>query len=294
LTTIFCKNSYINLDHVQNQTPLLILTFGESDPVAAAGIQADLATFIAMGCHGLPVLTAILIGDTSQVDDIHPLEAELVSDQARTILEDMEITAIKIGQYGSIENITVIAEIISDYPEMPVVLDPFSSTAQLNDSEEEDCLTAIQELLIPQASLLLISAFELSRLAENWREIDHDDKLEGISADALHLVASGCEYVLVTGIAGTADEEVNTLFNDTGIVRSDHWKRIPGLFLGAGETLSAGITAALANGLEMSDAVREAQEFTVATLLNAQRIGMGRLIPNRFFWANDSDSKITE
>ncbi|MFZ6751668.1 bifunctional hydroxymethylpyrimidine kinase/phosphomethylpyrimidine kinase [Undibacterium sp. Ren11W] len=279
---------------MQNQIPPLILTFGESDPVAAAGVQADLATFIAMGCHGLPVLTAILIGDTSQVDNIHPLEAELVSDQARTLLEDMEITAIKIGQIGSVENITVIAEIISDYPEMPVVLDPFSSTAQINESEEDDCFTAIRELLIPQASLLLISAVELSRLAESWRTIDSNDKHEDISSDALHMVASGCEYVLVTGIPGVGDEEVNTLFADTGIVRSDHWKRIPGLYLGAGETLSAGITAALANGLKMSDAVHEAQEFTVAALLNAQRFGMGRLVPNRFFWAIDSYPHIKE
>lgn len=273
---------------MQNQISPLILTFGESDPVAAAGVQADLASFAAMGCHGLPVLTAILIGDTSQVDDIHPIEAELVSDQARTLLEDMEITAIKIGQVGSIENITVIAEIISDYPEMPVVLDPFNSAAQINESDEDDCLTAISDLLIPQASLLLISAVELSRLAENWRETDAGQKHENINSDALHLVASGCEYVLVTGIPGVGDEEINTLFNEAGIVRSDHWKRIPGLYLGAGETLSAGITAALANGLEMSDAVHEAQEFTVATLLNAQRFGMGRLIPNRFFWASES------
>lgn len=279
---------------MQNQISPLILTFGESDPVAAAGVQADLASFAAMGCHGLPVLTAILIGDTSQVDDIHPLEAELVSDQARTLLEDMEITAIKIGQVGSVENITVIAEIISDYPEMPVVLDPFSSSVQTNETEEEDSLTAILELLIPQASLLVISAVELSRLAENWRTDDANDAHDDISSDALNLIASGCEYVLVTGITGSGDEEINTLFNDTGVMRSDHWQRIPGLYLGAGETLSASITAALANGLDMSDAVHEAQEFTVATLLNAQRFGMGRLIPNRYFWTNESPPQVID
>lgn len=288
------KERYINLLNVQNQTTPLILTFGASNPVTAIGIQADLSSFAAMGCHGVPVLTAVLVGDTSQIDDTHPLDADLVSDQARTVLEDMEIIAIKVGQVGSVENITVIAEIVSDYPEMPMVLDPFDSSVPVPESEAEDILLAIRELLIPQATLLLISAVELSRLAESWDESTTNESTtsaqpDDMTSDVMTLIESGCEYVLVTGVAAQGSDVENILFNDEGVVRRDQWQRVPGTFMGAGNTLSAAITAVLANGLDMSDAVHEAQEFTLASINHAQRLGMGKLIPDHYFWAKEPE-----
>jgi hydroxymethylpyrimidine/phosphomethylpyrimidine kinase len=286
------EKRYINLLNVQNQTTPLILTFGASNPVTAIGIQADLSSFAAMGCHGVPVLTAVLVGDTSQIDDTHPLDADLVSDQARTVLEDMEIIAIKVGQVGSVENITVIAEIVSDYPEMPMVLDPFDSSVPEPESEAEDILLAIRELLIPQATLLLISAVELTRLAESWNESaipTTSAKQDDMSADVMTLIESGCEFVLVTGVAGQGNVIENILFNDEGIVRRDQWQRVPGTYMGAGNTLSAAITAVLANGMDMADAVHEAQEFTLASINHAQRLGMGKLIPDHYFWAKEPE-----
>ncbi|QJQ07241.1 hydroxymethylpyrimidine/phosphomethylpyrimidine kinase [Undibacterium piscinae] len=277
---------------MQNQTTPLILTFGASNPVTAIGIQADLSSFAAMGCHGVPVLTTILVGDTTQIDDTHPLDADLVSDQARTVLEDMEIIAIKVGQVGSVENITVIAEIVSDYPEMPMILDPFDSSVPEPESEAEDILLAIRELLIPQATLLLISAVELTRLAESWSESvipTTPAKQDDMAADVMTLIESGCEYVLVTGVAGQGNDIENILFNDEGIVRRDLWQRVPGTYMGAGNTLSAAITAVLANGMDMADAVHEAQEFTLASINHAQRLGMGKLIPDHYFWAKEPE-----
>jgi hydroxymethylpyrimidine/phosphomethylpyrimidine kinase len=269
----------------------MILTFGASDPVGSIGTTADLATFSAMGCYGLPILTSFLIGDTSQIDDIHALDADLVSDQARTVLEDMVVTACKIGLVGSVENATEIAEIISDYPELPLVLDPFTSAIPDAESDAEDRLLSIRELLIPQATLLLISAVQLSMLAETWKEPDLQDMREDIPEDmignAMTLIESGCGYVLVTGTLGQDNSIVNVLLDQSGIIRSDHWQRIAGNYLGAGSTLSAAITALLANGLEMSEAVLEAQEFTFAAIQHAQRLGMGKLIPDRHFWAKE-------
>ncbi|MFZ6638795.1 bifunctional hydroxymethylpyrimidine kinase/phosphomethylpyrimidine kinase [Undibacterium sp. TC4M20W] len=278
---------------MQNQISPLILSFGASDPVAATGIHADLASFAAMGCHGLPVITAILTGDTSQIDDLHPLDGDLVDEQARTVLEDMPVLAFKVGQAGSVENVTVIAEIVSDYPELPLVLDPFNAALTEQGPEAEDLVLAIRELLIPQASLLMISAVELSRLAETWKEnteaeADTEAETEDLAADTMTLIESGCEYILVTGTAGETGEVVNTLYNESGVVRRDTWQRLPGSHAGAGSTLSAAIAALLANGLEIPEAVLEAQEFTHAALSHAQRLGMGRLIPDRYFWAREN------
>ncbi|MGR9815161.1 bifunctional hydroxymethylpyrimidine kinase/phosphomethylpyrimidine kinase, partial [Escherichia coli] len=93
---------------------------GAADPVGATGVQADLATFAAMGCHGLSVVTALLIGDTARVEDVQVVDVDWVADQARVILEDMAVAAFKVGALGSIENISVIAEIVSDYPDVPL------------------------------------------------------------------------------------------------------------------------------------------------------------------------------
>lgn len=270
---------------MQNQTPPLILSFGAADPVGATGVQADLATYAAMGCHGLSVVTSLLIGDTARVEDVQVVEVDWVADQARVILEDMAVAAFKVGNVGSIENISVIAEIVSDYPDVPLILDPFTS-ALANQEDEDDRLIAIRELLIPQATLMVASAGELTRLAETWREPVPGDAL---MLDAMRIIEMGCEYLLVTNTQTDLQEIANSLFDESGLVRQDAWQRLPGSFVGAGTTLSAAMAAMLANGLEVPLAAAEAQEFTLAALANAQRIGMGKLVPDRYFWARESE-----
>jgi len=270
---------------VQNQTSPLILSFGAADPVGATGVQADLATYAAMGCHGLSVVTALLIGDTARVEDVQVVDVDWVADQARVILEDMAVAAFKVGALGSIENISVIAEIVSDYPDVPLILDPFIS-ALANQEDEDDRLIAIRELLIPQATVMVASAGELTRLAETWREPVTGDAL---MLDAMRIIEMGCEYLLVTNTQTDLQEVANSLFDESGLVRQDAWPRLPGSFVGAGTTLSAALTAMLANGLEVPLAASEAQEFTLAALANAQRIGMGKLMPDRYFWARESE-----
>lgn len=256
-----------------------------SDPVGAIGVQADLATFSALACHGLSVTTALLIADTARVEDMHDIEPEWVSDQARVLLEDMQVAAIKIGALGGIEHVTAIAEIVSDYPEVPLILDPFISSLPEQGLGSEDILIALRQLLIPQATLLMLSQVELERLAETWRDASADDTLQ---ADVNYLLELGCEFVLVTGTPGGGDGDkaarANTLFGADGVLRHDSWQHLPGPFLGAGSTLSAAITARMAQaGAQAPQAVLAAQHYTAAALAHAQRFGMGHLVPNRFF-----------
>jgi hydroxymethylpyrimidine/phosphomethylpyrimidine kinase len=288
--TVKCETSYLNAFPVQNQTSPLVLTFGLADPVGAIGIQADLAAFSAMGCHGVSVITALSIGDTTGTEDLQFIEGEWIADQARLLLEDMPVAAFKVGYLGNIEAISVIAEIVSDYPEIPLVLDPFATSLPDQDIDE-DVLLAMRELLVPQTTLLQVSRDELSRLAETWREPSEDDLLE---VDAQQMVEFGCEYVFVTGTPGDAHEVHNALFGEGGLIRSDNWVRQPGPFIGAGNTLSATIAALLAQGLDIPEAVLEAEEFTNAALTHAQRVGMGKLVPDRFFWAREPESGETE
>ncbi|MGI4849314.1 MAG: bifunctional hydroxymethylpyrimidine kinase/phosphomethylpyrimidine kinase, partial [Janthinobacterium lividum] len=258
---------------MQNQTSPLVLTFSAADPVGAIGIQADLASFAAMGCHGLSVITALLLGDTARIEDSHTIDADMVADQARIVLEDMPVAAFKVGYIGSVENVSAIAEIVSDYPDVPLILDPFSTALPELGIDGEDLLVAIRELLIPQTTLMLISAVELARFAETWREPTNEDVM---MLDAMRIIELGCEFLFVTGTPCDVHDVANTLFNESGAVRNDTWQRQPGTFTGAGNTLSATIAAMMANGLEVPEASLEAQEFTVAALAHAQRLGMGK------------------
>lgn len=135
---------------------------------------------------------------------------------------------------------------------------------------------------------MVISAVELARFAETWREPSAEDML---MLDAMRVIELGCEYLFVTGTPSDVHDVSNTLFNESGAVRTDNWQRISGSFIGAGTTLSATIAAMLANGLDVPEAVFEAQEFTIASIANAQRLGMGKLVPDRYFWAREPDGE---
>jgi len=271
---------------VQKNISPLILTFGIADPVGSIGIQADLATFSSMNCHGLSVITSVLVSDTTCIKDSQQIDAECISDQARALLEDMPIAAFKVGTVDNVESVSVIAEIVSDYPEIPLILDPFLSIMPDIGQDSEDLLISIYELLIPQTSVMLLSTVDLSRLAEIWREPFSEDM---ISLDAMHIIELGCKYLLVTESPTTGSKINSTLFNESGIVKKDGWPRIPGSFIGSSATLSATTAAMLAKGLEIPEAISKAQKFTIATVAAAQRLGMGKLIPNRYFWTQNTE-----
>src|SRR5437867_9332732 len=127
--------------------PPIVLAFAASDPSGGAGIQADILTLASMGCHPLTVLTAITVQDTLGVEGVLPLDAEWVADQARCLLEDMPVDAFKIGVLGSVENITTIAEILSDYPDVPLILDPVLASGPGDALASDDMVRGLRELL---------------------------------------------------------------------------------------------------------------------------------------------------
>ena len=263
-------------------SPPVVLTFAPSDPSGGGGLQADLLTLASMGCHPLSVVTALTVQDTSGIEGVLPMDAEWIVDQARCLLEDMPVDAFKIGALASVENIAAVAEILADYPDVPLILDP-SLAAGRADAQAADAMThALRDLLLPQTTIATVNGHELRLLAEQ----DDDGELSHAEL-AARLVMSGCEFVLVTGTHEATREIVNTLYGKGGVVRTDSWARLPGPFHGAGVTLAAAIAAMLANGLELAEAVREAQDYAWNALRKAYRPGMGRFLPDRLFWARE-------
>ncbi len=269
--------------------PPIVLTFAASDPSGGAGMQADLLTLASMGCHPLSVITALTVQDTLGVEGVMAIDADWVADQARALLEDMPVDAFKIGVLGSVENVVAIAEIISDYPDVPLILDPVLASGRGDELATDEMVHALREMLLPQTTILTPNSVEARRLAEL------DDDEPALAICAARLVDAGCEYVLVTGTHEATPQVINTLYGKSGVVRSDPWPRLPHSYHGSGCTLASAIAAMLANGLELPEAVREAQDYTWHALEKAYRPGMGQHIPDRLFWAReDGEPRVAE
>lgn len=269
-----------------SDSPPIVLVFAATDPSGGAGVQADILTLSSMGCHALSVVTAITIQDTMGVEDVLPIDAEWVADQARCVLEDMPVAVFKIGLLGSVEAIAAIAEVVSDYPDIPLVLDPVLASGRGDELASEDVISAMRELLIPQTTLITPNSLEARRLAQDESDDSDDPQLDECARRMLGL---GCEYVLVTGAHENTPQVINTLYGQQGMVRTDTWQRLSGTYHGSGCTLASAVAATIANGLNIPEAVRDAQEYTWQTLKHAYRTGMGQQIPDRLFWAREEE-----
>lgn len=270
----------------QDLLPPIVMVFAASDPSGGAGLQADIMTLSSMGCHPLSVLTALTVQDSAGVEDAMAIDADWVADQARALLEDMPVAAFKIGMLGSVENIAAIAEIISDYPEIPLILDPVLASGRGDELASEDMIAAMRELLLPQTTLLTPNSLEARRMAQDE---ENDDDHPDLAECARRLIGAGAEFVLITGTHEHSAQVVNTLYGENGLIRTDSWERLPGSYHGSGCTLASAIAANLANGLDIAEAVRDAQDYTWQALANGFRPGMGQYLPDRFFWAREPE-----
>ncbi len=264
------------------QQPPMVMSFGASDATGGAGIQCDALTLASMGCHPLAIVCAVAVCDTRGLDELVALDAELVAAQARAVLEDIPVQAFKLGMAGSVENLAAIAEILSDYPEVPLVVEPALGQIRRDEADADEFLEALLELVLPQATILVASRHDVLRLAggddgEGGEELSDEDALG-------HLAGIGVAHVLLTGAGDPGPQVVNRLYGPRGILRTDAWERLGGHHFGARATLAAALAASLAHGMDLPEAVREAQEFTWQALGSAFRPGMGRALPDRMFW----------
>ena len=269
------------------QPPPIVLSFAANDPSGGAGLQADMLTIASMGCHPLSIVTAITVQDTAGVNDVMPLDAEWIIDQARTVLEDMPVQVFKIGLLGSIEIIAAVAEVVSDYPHIPLVMDPILTSGRGEELANEEMIDEMRELLLPQVTLLTPNSLEARHLAQ--RDSDHSESKLDLEVCAKRLLKMGCEYVLITGTHENTAHVANILYGTQGIVRADEWERLEHTYHGSGCTLASAIAASMAHGSSINDSVIEAQDFTWQALRAGFRPGMGQYLPDRFFWAKSTD-----
>ena len=265
-----------------NQSPTLpaVMVFAGSDPSGGAGIQADIETLASVGCHTLPVITAITVQDTQRLIRYEAVDATLVIEQARAALEDIPVAAFKIGMIGSVENAEAIHSILRDYPDVPVVLDPLITAGGGGELASDELMDAMINLLFPLTTVLTPNSEEARALAPEADNLD---------ACAQELLELGSEYILITGTHESTPHVINNLYGTHRLLESFTWDRLPENYHGSGCTLAAAIAGLLSQGLPPTTAVHEAQEYVWESLQNAFRMGMGQHIPNRLFWAHGED-----
>lgn len=262
-------------------TPV-VMSFAGTDPSGGAGLQADIETLISMGCHAASVVTAVTVQDTQQLFRYQAMSPTLLIEQARAVLEDIPVSAFKIGMIGSAENAEAIQSILLDYPDVPVVLDPLISAGGGGELANDELIDAMVNLLFPLTTVLTPNSEEARAFAPEADTLD---------ACAQELLELGSEFILITGSHENTPHVINNLYSESRLLESYTWDRLPGSFHGTGCTLAAAIAGLLAQDLPMTSAILEAQEFTWETLNNSYRVGMGQNIPNRLFWARDDDEK---
>ncbi|MBC7802935.1 MAG: hydroxymethylpyrimidine/phosphomethylpyrimidine kinase [Candidatus Parcubacteria bacterium] len=259
-----------------SSSPPMVLVFAASDPTGGAGLQADLLTIAALGCHPLSVLTAITAQDTRGVDGLLALEPEWVARQARVVLADLPVAAFKIGVLGSARNAEAVAALLAEHPRTPVVLDPVLASGRGDPLSDNETVQVLRSLLLPRTTVLTPNSLEARRLALAAPDAE-------LPQCALELARLGCKRVLITGTHETGAEVTNTLYDAGGMVREDRWPRLAGEHHGSGCTLASALVALLAKGKELEQAVQQAQEFTWKSLAAGFSPGRGQAIPDRFF-----------
>ena len=261
--------------------PACVLSFNANDPTGASGIGADIATIAAMGAHALPVVTSILVRDTAEIFEAHELDSEAVVDQARSVLEDATIASWKVGFLGSAEGVSAVAEILSDYTDVPLV-SYLPNLSWMDDDAQMAYLDAFRELILPATMVLVGSHSTLTDfLLPEWDAERPPSARELAVAAAEH----GTDYVLVTGVQLPDQFIDNVLASPQGAMCGERFERFEASFVGAGDTLSAALAAILSTGTALDVAAAEALSFLDQALDSGFRPGMGGVIPDRFFWA---------
>jgi hydroxymethylpyrimidine/phosphomethylpyrimidine kinase len=269
-------------------SPACVMTFNANDPSGAGGLSADIAAITSAGAHALAVVTGAYVRDTAEIFDHFALDEEAVTDQARYALEDMPVSAIKVGFVGSPENISSIAEIASDYSEVPLVA-YMPSLSWWDESSIDSYLDAFRELMLPQATLLIGNHASLWRwLLPDWPG-ERGPSARDIAKAGADL---GVPYTLVTGIPLPDQFIDNVLATPQAVLYSEKFERFEAIFSGAGETLSAALCALLANGHDLQAATAEALTYLDHSLEAGFHPGMGNIVPDRLFWAqSDADAE---
>jgi hydroxymethylpyrimidine/phosphomethylpyrimidine kinase len=251
--------------------PPRVLSIAGSDSGGGAGIQADLKSMLALGVHGMTVITAVTAQNSVGVLGYWELPEEAVRAQYRAVVDDIGVQAVKTGMLASARLVRVVAELLSE-EDVPRVVDPVCVSKHGDALLAEDALGALRERLLPRATLLTPNLDEVTALTGH-RVTDR----AGMRPAAEALLDLGPEWVLVKGghLEDEPEQAVDLLFNGS----RERWftaPRHPNRHThGTGCTLASAIAARLARGDDMVEAVAAAKDYVTDAIRAGFPLGVG-------------------
>jgi len=249
-----------------------LLSIAGSDPSSGAGIQGDMKTFDAFGTYGLSVITAITSQNTKRFLDVKPVNASLVKSQIKSVLEDFQIDAIKIGMVYDNQTIKVIHSELEGI-KIPIILDPIFKSTTGGDLQMKDAFANYKKLLVPISHII----------TPNMQEAE---KISGIKIKSLKDMKNAAKKIQKIGVKNviikgghflSGPKVIDILLEDKKFHTFSH-DRLKFENHGGGCTFSAALCANIARGKKLSDAVDIARLFTIKSMKNATKIGSGLVI----------------
>jgi hydroxymethylpyrimidine/phosphomethylpyrimidine kinase len=257
------------------------LTIAGSDSGGGAGIQADLKTFAALGVYGATVITALTAQNTRGVTAIHDVPADFIVAQIDTVFSDLDIAAVKIGMLSRAAAIEAVATGLKRHKAKNIVLDPVMVSTSGDQLLALPAVETLRRELIPHALVVTPNIPEAAALigaslARNEQEME---------AQAREILSLGARYVLIKGGHGKGADSVDLLIGQGDVVRLSAKRIASKNTHGTGCTLSSGIAAGVAKGLDPITAVRDAKTYVTAAIAAADqlRVGHGAGPLNHFY-----------
>ncbi|MFR9674556.1 bifunctional hydroxymethylpyrimidine kinase/phosphomethylpyrimidine kinase [Streptomyces sp. TR06-5] len=249
-------------------TPPLALTVAGSDSGGGAGIQADLKTMLALGVHGMSVLTAVTAQNSQGVQGAWDLPEEAVRAQFRSVVDDIGVRAVKTGMLSSAALVRTVAELLAPLT-APVVVDPVGVSKHGDPLLAPEALGAVRHVLLPTATVATPNLDEVAQLT-GVRVREESDMRPAAAA----VLALGPRWALIKG-GHLSGEAVDLLTDGT----EEHWLRAPRHdnrhTHGTGCTLAAAVAAELARDRTVPDAVAAAKEYVTGAVAAGFPLGSG-------------------
>lgn len=259
--------------------PNIALTIAGTDPTGGAGVMADLKSFHACGVYGMAAVTSIVAQNTKGVQHIHNLESQWLSEQLTSVFDDELPHAIKTGMIASKEMMQLIQEYLVKYPEIPYVIDPVMLAKSGDSLMDDDAKADLQNILLPYATVATPNLPE----AEEITGLKIDNEAAIYKAGNIFINEIGSKGVVIKGgHAEDLETAKDYLFTKDEIYTFEEPRYDTQHTHGTGCTFSAVITAELAKGRTIYDAVKKAKKFISLSIKYTPEIGQGRGPVNHF------------
>jgi hydroxymethylpyrimidine/phosphomethylpyrimidine kinase len=254
---------------LDERTATIVMSIASSDTSGAEGVQADLRAFAAAGVHGTCALSLLSAQGTRGVRKVSPLPPDLVRAQIETVLDDLQPRAVKTGALGNATTVEIVADALRDRRGLQLVVDPVVNPTRGRALLDDSGLATLARELVPLAAIVMPNRDETSRLAGRARGIDDARRA------CRTLVDMGAKSVLIKGGHFTGNDAIDLFFDGKDYCELRAPRRELPPMLGLGCTLSALVTAFLARGEPMIDAVRRAHAALQRAIVRPRKLGDG-------------------